>query len=516
MKHVKDNTIEAVKATAESLRIDLTFEVCPKEEWQIVMDRATNMAAYLGFEEMLKYLICKGGDINVSKYNMGCVPGGNNRDRKKVCYTPLMYAILHKNLGLVKWLVDKGADLNLKNHYGKESEYHNGRIQRTALMIAAEQKDIVLMKYLLDKGADPNIICDITGNILQFTVFEQLVEPMKFLLDREDVTIDLMKKKGTYIGCDKNSTQSDFAKCTVKFTALMISLFRWADKDTIKLLIRKGADINARSLITGRFKDTPGETPLHIAAESLNIENIKLLLEAGADPEIEDQDGASLLTKAVQCWPTLEKTNAILELGVCDVNAMNSKGVTPLMACLERSRDSTRGDDSLEALLNAGADPNLDTRNPVKYARTRRYCKMPLFRAFETAQTEPTVRLLLAHGADPDLLLQGYYNWDADEYHYFPEICKNHVLKLYEILINAQSQKSLSEGQFKNSMMEYVDDIHVKDDVKVIFKGLAQPCSLQHQCRSYIRGVLAKGGYFQKKLKRFTDLEHIQGYLMFK
>ncbi len=54
--------------------------------------------------------------------------------------------------------------------------------------------------------------------------------------------------------------------------------------ESIKLLLDAGADIDARDSVNG-------ETPLHKATYNANIPLVQSLLEAGADPNIQDQDG---------------------------------------------------------------------------------------------------------------------------------------------------------------------------------------------------------------------------------
>ncbi len=61
---------------------------------------------------------------------------------------------------------------------------------------------------------------------------------------------------------------------------------RYAKPEVVEYLIEQGADVNAQS--------SDGQTPLHEAAEVIRVKNanrIRILLEAGADPSIENQKG---------------------------------------------------------------------------------------------------------------------------------------------------------------------------------------------------------------------------------
>jgi ankyrin repeat protein len=72
----------------------------------------------------------------------------------------------------------------------------------------------------------------------------------------------------------------------------------------VKLLVEKGADINAKTragIETGAFmRDvrTKGETPLHRAAAYADERTIQFLIENGADKSAKDANGDSPLTWA--------------------------------------------------------------------------------------------------------------------------------------------------------------------------------------------------------------------------
>jgi hypothetical protein len=71
----------------------------------------------------------------------------------------------------------------------------------------------------------------------------------------------------------------------------------------VRLLIEAGADPNART--TGRADDTdPGETPLHYAASSDDVEVAEALIDGGADIEAPEGSIGSPLDNAIgyACW----------------------------------------------------------------------------------------------------------------------------------------------------------------------------------------------------------------------
>ena len=111
--------------------------------------------------------------------------------------------------------------------------------------------------------------------------------------------------------------------------------------DGVRKLLVEGVDKNCRS------KDSTGRTPLALALSNGHIEVVKILLHAGADPNVLFHDGLTIL----HCFVL------------------------------------TGNKDYIKILLNAGADPN----KPNKFG------EYPL----SWASTQDIVQLLLSAGADP-------------------------------------------------------------------------------------------------------------------
>ncbi|MDX5436223.1 MAG: ankyrin repeat domain-containing protein [Pontibacter sp.] len=131
-----------------------------------------------------------------------------------------------------------------------------------------------------------------------------------------------------------------------------------------RLLLASGADVNAQ--------DAQGKTALHyvvsssrIRSESYELEQVQLLdtlLTAGANPNIKDKDGNTVLAQALQA--TIGQHIGIMELekllqSGADPNLQNNEGKTPLMMACEIDSNF----EIILALLQAGTDVTLLDNN---------------------------------------------------------------------------------------------------------------------------------------------------------
>ena len=136
-----------------------------------------------------------------------------------------------------------------------------------------------------------------------------------------------------------------------------------------------------------------GETPLHDAAFAGDVETVKALLAAGADPNARDVGGRTPLHGAV--WPPKTAApavvGALLEAGA-DPNARDVDGRTPLhLAAGFNDNPAVVG-----ALLDAGADPGA---GPDGFT--------PLHAAAAKSTNPAVVETLLDAGADPSARTRG-------------------------------------------------------------------------------------------------------------
>ena len=131
---------------------------------------------------------------------------------------------------------------------------------------------------------------------------------------------------------------------------------QWGNSQGLKLLLEAGADPNAAA-------DSLQKPPLHYAALSRGPktnEMLELLLKAGADPNIVDKEMGTALHWAVPNRSLLsfrpDTIRLLLEAGA-DVNARNNRQETPLHLA-----STGRVPEAVRLLLEAGADPNLKSK----------------------------------------------------------------------------------------------------------------------------------------------------------
>ena len=116
-------------------------------------------------------------------------------------------------------------------------------------------------------------------------------------------------------------------------------------KEVLQAITDHGADLIATNKMNW--------TALMIASAMSYIDDINVLLKAGADPNIANTYGDTCLHDAVSAACDKEVLQAIIEHGA-DVNAANKNSETALMMAREKSNAA-----AIHVLLNAGADPNI-------------------------------------------------------------------------------------------------------------------------------------------------------------
>lgn len=163
------------------------------------------------------------------------------------------------------------------------------------------------------------------------------------------------------------------------------------DAEIAGLLIEAGADANVR--------DEQGETPLHAAVRGQKDDAlIARLVAGGADESARDALGNTPLHTAAW-WGNDSAVHTLLKLGA-PVNARNARGDTPLCVALQCEAAYPGCDDTLarvRALLEGGAD--VHAANELGRTALHEACEGYL-QAYH--QGSELVRILLDAGANPN------------------------------------------------------------------------------------------------------------------
>jgi len=197
-------------------------------------------------------LLDLGADINAI-HEQDCA-----HDEQNCGHTALMLAILSNNREIAKFLITRGADVNIKN-FDKQ----------TALMMATAQEDKELVELLIQAGAEVNDQDKLKETALILAIDKGNLPIARLLMDaRADVNA------ATHHGATPImfATKIKSAKNAVGIT---------------KKLIESKADIDA--------VDYNGVSPLIHAVSSGNYKAVTLLLDAGADTDTQEPNGICAL-----------------------------------------------------------------------------------------------------------------------------------------------------------------------------------------------------------------------------
>ena len=279
---------------------------------------------------------------------------GADVNSKDECGTTPLHAAAHTgDVGLVKLLIAHGAKLDATSTTGE-----------TPLHWAMAHPEVA--ETLIRAGANVRIPDSDNSSVLDYVAGEGNIRLLRVMVEC-GLDVKARAEYGKY-----GATLLHVAVQPPMMTHSAAGRVEKEDVDFARLLVEKGADVNARDLF--------GSTPLHMACTA---EVVRLLVAAGADVNAKADDGRTPLHCMVGNnffggWyddaheataapheepPTapsrlVEAVEALLAAGA-DVNAKDNQGKTPLR--LLRSREGDDADVSAamkrieDILLKAGA-----------------------------------------------------------------------------------------------------------------------------------------------------------------
>ncbi|XP_059178224.1 putative ankyrin repeat protein RF_0381 [Physella acuta] len=306
--------------------------------------------------------------------------------------TPLMIAVREQNPTAVTMLTRHGADLEI-------SKDPDGKF--TALSLAGAKEHVDVVKTLVDLGA--RVDCMKSGTILNIARENGFLEDIVYL-ENEFRRHEGLESSALYLAVEVGDLET--VQALVKCGADLDKLDKFGQTVLQRAINSQHTDIAECLIHAGVYldsKDFYGRTALSQAClnvtsldlddvendDGKNVKLISLLLQKGADPNIKDIRGRSLLFRSLE-KNHLDLANVLIE-GNADVNIANEVGETPLIIAL--SRNDT---DMIKNLLRKGADVNLYggkfLPNPIGVAETGNVKLMKLF---------------LQHKADVDVTVNG-------------------------------------------------------------------------------------------------------------
>eukprot|EP00249_Psilotum_nudum_P023910 c29025_g1_i1 orf=417-5300(+) len=161
--------------------------------------------------------------------------------------------------------------------------------------------------------------------------------------------------------------------------------------DCLKVFIKKGANVNAR------LKDGLGPSVAHMCCFYGEPECMEVLLSAGADPNAVDNEGETVLHRAIDKRHT-ECAIVVLENGGCkSMGVLNAKELTPLHLCTATANVAVLKR-WVEVATQEEIKAAIDVPSPIGTA----LCMAAALKKAHEAEGRELVRLLLMAGADPN------------------------------------------------------------------------------------------------------------------
>lgn len=238
--------------------------------------------------------------------------------------TALMWAAVERHTDVVKALIEAHADLKARSKQGF-----------TAIHFAARVGDLESVKLLLAAGVDVNLPSDPGGYTpLLVATMRAQVDLALYLLDH-GADPNLNTAGFTSLHWASTSWESFASNPVYGFEDPMSGIpDRQAKLKLVKALLAHGANVNARmtkrqpSFATG-YTDGVGATPLLLAASVDDLEMMKLLLAAGADPKIQTATKASTIMAATGLNHGIGESLVTEKEATAAVNLLLSLGVDP-------------------------------------------------------------------------------------------------------------------------------------------------------------------------------------------
>ncbi len=415
--------------------------------------------------------------------------------------TPLHYAAAKGHLNVVKWLVQKGANVNARNSSGITPLY---------LAKGFGKKDIV--QFLEQHGGTAEIVkpqrqitkTPITGIRSPSTIVSPIRTSVVPIIEAVKTT-----NIEQIVAILKVAPDSVNARNPSQFTPLHFAA-ELGSLEVAKFLIENGADVNANgengstplhqavlkhntnivTLLISKKADVNAQTtakitPLMLACGiAYDYEIARILIESGADVNIKDQFGNTALSFAAS-YPDESKLSQLLIKSGADVNVRDLiTGFTPLHHAALRDNATVA-----QMLIKAGANVNAATTEndtPLLIARFEHATKVENV-LLQNGGKEPQYRKL----TEIEQSLINYYR------KYYETILKGDASEIRKhILLNRPLKADVDRVFLKNADVAWELIQKTSRDEDVAWASVAKNPDIKTQMVEILRGDARPGDYY--------------------
>jgi len=332
--------------------------------------------------------------------------GANPQAHTKKGFTALHFAAREGDLESVRQLLAAGVNVNIRSQAdepadtGKESAAGGRSASATAGAVSARGPGY---QATISAGSTPLLVATVRGHV-----------PLALFLLEQGADPNVLDAGFTPLHWASGIWEGGISNPVYGFSDPMGGIPNRQQKvSLVKALLAHGANVNARmtkrppgfSGLGGGYEDAPGATPFLLASAAADLEMMRLLLDAGADPtQVTDTKAtpvmaASGLNRGIGESPiteaqALEAVRFLFQLGA-DAKGATTNGENALFGAAYRGWNTL-----LALLIDKGADVNAVSKAGVTpWLAASGYGD----RLGGVLYNKEGADLLLKHGADPKL-----------------------------------------------------------------------------------------------------------------
>ena len=332
----RSGNLEAVKIFVEDFGLDVNSLHCN-------CLTPLSIAVEDNWFEIVKYLIKKGADVEVPTDSGGDEP-------------VLYHAVQRNDIDMVKLLVLSGADLDPDDFVSPiYIAIENRQFEMVELLISlgcdlykfdengtllhnlASNGDIEMLEAVSDCKINFHCLDEDGRTLLHYAAENKNFDMIKFLIskglrvddiDQEGISpMQILEKKGEDIIDYLNRVNAKFKDKYHYSIQSLINAIKLEDYNHTKKIISSGVNVN--------WEDEHGNCPIHFAVENNDLDIVRLLVESGADVNVVNKIGFTPLHVSAGLDDGFDVATLLVYYGA-KIDWENNEGMTPLDIALDQ------------------------------------------------------------------------------------------------------------------------------------------------------------------------------------